>query len=128
MKENDQLPYLPLKVLIIIISYMEKRDVDDWKKFRLVSRKFLHAALNELSFKRINLEDYTTPWLPTPTWHKVKRYCCKARNPHDVFVEAARHLQKEGITFVPIEKLRASASKGHKPEIFSRIYGCSSGY
>ncbi|KAB1223678.1 hypothetical protein CJ030_MR2G011709 [Morella rubra] len=66
----------------------------------------------------MNLEDYCTPWLPTLTWHRVKQFCREARNPHEVFMEAARHLREEGVTHMAIDKLRASASEGHKSARF----------
>ena len=36
-KENGQLPYLPLNVLIIIANYIAKRDSNDRKQLKLVS-------------------------------------------------------------------------------------------
>lgn len=84
----------------------------------MASREFYHAASNELSYRRMNLEDYSTLWLPTLNWHRVKRYYREVRNLHEVLMEATRHLCKEGITLVAIDKLRVSASEGHKTACF----------
>ncbi|KAB1226882.1 hypothetical protein CJ030_MR1G011835 [Morella rubra] len=76
-KGEQSAPIPPLDVLIIIASYVAKRDANDWKQFKLVSREFYHAASNQLSFKRMNLEDYCTPWLPTLTGTGLSNFVVK---------------------------------------------------
>lgn len=40
MDERNQLPYLPLDVLVVIASYTAKNNLDDWKQFKLASHNF----------------------------------------------------------------------------------------
>lgn len=62
----------------------------------------------------MNLEDDSTPWLPTDIWHRLKRHCQEVRNPQEVFMEAAQQLREEGATPEAINKLRGAAAEGHK--------------
>lgn len=67
MGEVNQLPYLPFDVLTIIANYATKQNIDDRNQFKLVSREFYNATSNDLSYRMMNLEYYSTLWLPTDT-------------------------------------------------------------
>lgn len=51
MGEVNQLPYFPLDVLTIILSYAAKENLNDRRQFMLVSRDFYRVASNYLSYK-----------------------------------------------------------------------------
>lgn len=98
MVERNQLPYLPLDVLVAIASYTAKNNLDDWKQFKLASHDFSQVPSDDLSYNWMNLEDYSHPWMPNDTWYQLRMKCRKAQNLYDVFVETTRQLHKEGAT------------------------------